>query len=214
MRSILALLIATAMLLAQMPLPGTGGSGSGGGGGGAGATGATGPAGIPGPQGPGGSGVWTTFRCLQQAFIPGCNISWNGLTNAAFSTADATHITQQIVISANTTANAFFTRSLVTTTNPSAQFQVSASSTDAVNAGSMALAYSCIPAGTGVDNPTFTTLTALALTTINATSEVFTSTQAITCAGTTASPADLIVRWTPTAPSGGAMNLIWMATLL
>lgn len=31
---------------------------------------------------------------------------------------------------------------------------------------------------------------------------------AVTCTGTSASPADLYVWWTPTAPSGGTLNII------
>jgi len=125
-----------------------------------------------------------------------------------WSTVDATNITPMLVVTANTTGSALRQTTPVTSTNPTITFQATVRSTDATNAGSIALAYACVPSGDSVNNPSFTSLTALSLTTIDPDSEAFESAQAVTCTGTAAAPARLITTWTPTAPSGGTLSLI------
>jgi len=157
----------------------------------------------------GGSSTKTyTFQGINQGDVPAWNVNYRTLTNMVFSTLDATHIRPLIVVTANTTGSDLWTVTPVTTTNPTPNFIVSARSTDGTNAGSMALAYACVPSGDSIDNPSYTSLTALSLTTIDPDSEVFTSSQAVTCTGTESAPADLYVKWTPTAPSGGTLSLI------
>jgi hypothetical protein len=158
------------------------------------------------------SGSSTTtyaFRGLEQAGVSAWNVSYDALTNITASTVDSTHTTPMWIVTANSTGGAFRARTQVTTANPSIVFTLAVRSTDSVNAGRMALAYACQPAGTAVDNPTPISLTAMSLTTMSSTKSVYQSTQSVTCAGTTASPADLITWWTPTAPSGGTLSLIW-----
>jgi hypothetical protein len=148
------------------------------------------------------------FQGVNQAGVAGWNLNYLALTNYTYSTLDATHIRPGLIVTANTTGSALWTVTPVTSTIPSIQLLVEVRSTDQVNSGSMALAYACVAAGTSVDNPSQTALTAITLATIDANKEVFTSTQAITCSGTANSPADLYVWLTPTAPSGGTLTLL------
>lgn len=157
----------------------------------------------------GGSSTKTyTFQGINQGDVPAWNVNYRTLTNMVFSTLDASNLRSLLTVTANTTGGDLWTITPVTTTNPTVGFIVSARSTDATNAGSMALAYACVPSGDSVNNPSYTSLTALSLTTIDPDSEVFQSSQAVTCTGTESAPADLYVKWTPTAPSGGTLSLI------
>ena len=160
-------------------------------------------------QGGGGSSTTRyTFQGTTQAGQNAWNMNYAALTNMTWSTVDATNITPMLVVTANTSGSALRSVTPVTSTNPTITFQATVRSTDATNSGSIALAYACVPSGDSVNNPSFTSLTALSLTTIDADSETFESSQAVTCTGTAASPARLYVTWTPTAPSGGTLSLI------
>lgn len=165
-------------------------------------------------QAGGGGGTTTrayTFQGITQSGVSAWNLNYTSLTNMVFGTTDATHLRANLVVTANTTGSAMWSVTPVTTTNPSVLFVVEARSTDGTNAGSMALSYACVAAGSSVDNPTTTALTAVSLTTISSTKSVYSSTQSITCSGTTSAPADLYVFWTPTAPSGGTLTLLRMS---
>lgn len=162
----------------------------------------------------GGSGLSTrqyVFQGTTQAGQNAWNMSYAALTNMVWSTVDSTNITPMLVVTANTSGSALRSVTPVTSTNPTITFQATVRSTDATNSGSIALAYSCVASGDSVNNPSFTSLTALTLATIDPDSEVFESSQAVTCTGTSASPARLYVTWTPTAPSGGTLSLISFA---
>lgn len=150
--------------------------------------------------------VTRVFNGLGQAGVAGWNLSWDALTNITQSTVDSTHITPLLVVTANTTGSGLRSSSPVTSAVTSVVFSLRVRSTDQVNAGSMALSYSCVTTGT-MDAPTFTTLTAIPLATISATNSTYTSTQAVACTGTASAPARLWVTWTPTAPSGGTLSI-------
>ena len=147
-----------------------------------------------------------SFWGLAQAGNHGWNLSWDTLTNITLSTVDSTHITPLLVVAANTTGSALRSSSPVTSAVTSVVFSMRVRSTDSVNAGSMALSYSCVTTGT-MDAPSFTALTAVPLATISATNSTYTSTQAVSCTGTPGAPARLWVLWAPTAPSGGTLSI-------
>lgn len=161
--------------------------------------------------------VWE-FRGVTQGGTNAWNINYQTFTGATYSTTDATHLRSSIVVTANSTFTANtgtnslgpWTVTPVTSANPTVSFVVEVSSTDQTNAGSMALSYACVAAGTSTDSPTPVALTPISLTTIAATKSVYSSQQQVTCTGTALAPADLYVWWTPTAPSGGTLtNLRW-----
>lgn len=149
-----------------------------------------------------------TFQGVAQNGQSAWNMNYANLNNYTWGTIDGTHRRAKLVVTANTAGTALLSITPVVTTNPTVSFAVEASSTDGTNAGSMALAYACVAAGSSVDDPSTTGLTAISLTTISSTKEIFESSQAVTCTGTAAAPADLYVYWTPTAPSGGALSLL------
>lgn len=159
-------------------------------------------------SGSGGGAAHYWFQGTAQAGASAFALNFSALTNLSYTTVDSTHLRAQLQLATGATGAALYTITPVTSTNPSVTFDVEVSSTDAVNAGSMALSYACVAAGASVDNPTPVALTAVSLTTIASTKSVYQSTQSVTCTGTSASPADLYVWWTPTAPSGGTMNII------
>lgn len=159
----------------------------------------------------GGSGSSTKsywFGGVSQAGVSAWSMNYDALTNMVFATTDSTHKRAALVVTANTTGSALLSITPVVTTNPSVQFVADVRSTDGTNAGSMALSYACVAAGSSVDNPSTTALTAISLTTIASTKSVYTSTQSVTCSGSSSSPADLYIFWTPTAPSGGTLTLL------
>lgn len=167
---------------------------------------------VPAASGGGGSSSTRyNFQGVTQAGVSAWNMNYTALTNMVFASTDATHQRAELVVTANTTGSALLSITPITSTNPSVQFIAEVSSTDGTNTGSMALSYACVAAGSSVDNPTPTSLTAISLTTIASTKSIYTSTQSVTCTGTSSSPADLYVWWTPTAPSGGTLSLLRMS---
>ncbi len=151
------------------------------------------------------------FQGVTQAGVSAWNMNYTALTNMVFASTDATHQRAALTVTANTTGSALLSITPVTSTNPSVQFIAEVRSTDGINAGSMALAYACVAAGSSVDNPSQTSLTPISLTTIASTKSIYSSTQSVTCTGTPSSPADLYIWWTPTAPSGGTLTLLRMS---
>lgn len=158
------------------------------------------------------------FQGVTQAGVNAWNVNYQTLVNGAYTSTDATHLRSGLVVTANTAllgndpTNALgpWTITPVVTTNPSVHFVIEVRSTDTTNPGSMALSYACVAAGSSVDSPSPTALSAVTLATIATTKSVYASTQSVTCSGTPDAPSDLYVWWTPTAPSGGTLtNLRW-----
>lgn len=164
------------------------------------------------PTAGGGSGTLSTrvytFQGINQMDTPAWNLNYRTLSNVVFSTLDSTNKRSLITVTANTTSSDMWSITPVTSTNPTVSFVASVRSPDATNAGSIAWSYACVVSGDSVNDPTYTPLTALSLTTIDPDSEVFSTSQAVTCTGTESSPADLYIKYAATAPSGGTLSLI------